>query len=73
MRSGFPACSGRSLFRGIFFILIGTAFLLANLGWPLAALIKTWWPLIPIALGAANLLAYAWRGRRDGRPYNDFA
>jgi LiaI-LiaF-like transmembrane region len=73
MRWRSSACTVRNLFRGVLFIVIGTFFLLANLGWSLPAMIKVWWPVIPIVLGAANVAAYAWRGPRNGRPYSDFA
>ena len=73
MRSHSPACSERSLFGGIIFIVIGAAFLVANLGWSLPVLLRIWWPVIPIVIGALNVFAFAWRGRRGGRPYTDFA
>jgi hypothetical protein len=73
MRSHLPPCMGLSLFSGIMFLVIGSVFLLANLGWTLPAVIKVWWPVVPMVLGALSLLRYAWRGPRGGRPYRDFA
>lgn len=38
----------------VFLVLVGTFFLLSNLGWidiSLAQLVKTWWPLVLIGVG----------------------
>jgi len=57
----------RSSFGPIILILIGTVFLLVNLGiMPIAelrALLAKWWPLILILIGVWQLV----RPRRDGR------
>lgn len=57
----------RSSFGPIVLILIGTIFLLVNLGLlPIAelkALLAKWWPLILILIGVWQLV----RPRRDGR------
>ncbi len=40
----------------IVLVLVGTFFLLSNLGWidiSLTQLVKTWWPILLIAVGAS--------------------
>ena len=55
----------------IFLLLAGTIFLLFNLGVWNSDLLRTWWPLLFILVGAVKLLG---RGRyRSRRPYTDFA
>jgi hypothetical protein len=63
-------CSEGSLARGIILLLVGSAFLMANLGVLSFGFVRTWWPLLLIAIGLIRLLAWRPRGRR---PYNDFA
>lgn len=57
----------RSSFGPIVLILVGTIFLLVNLGMlpisELRALLAKWWPLILILIGVWQLV----RPRRDGR------
>jgi hypothetical protein len=73
MRRGVSGGARHALLRGITFVVIGTAFLLFNLGLLHSEVVRVWWPVLPIAVGAANLLAYVWRGPRGGGPYSDFA
>ncbi len=43
----------------IVLVLVGTFFLLSNLGWidiSLTQLIKTWWPIVLIAVGVSLFL-----------------
>ena len=43
----------------IVLVLVGTFFLLSNLGWidiSLTQLIKTWWPIVLIAVGVSLIL-----------------
>ena len=47
-------------FAGIILILVGAAILASNLGYVninLTHLLRTWWPLILIALGASYLVS----------------
>jgi hypothetical protein len=46
-------------FAAVTLILIGVVALAVNLGWlafDLLEVLRTWWPLLPIALGAALFL-----------------
>ena len=46
-------------FAAVALILIGVAALAVNLGWiafDLVEVLRTWWPLLPIALGIALFL-----------------
>jgi hypothetical protein len=50
----------RGNFAAIFLICLGTFFLLTNLGLinvSLAALLRTWWPMILIAVGLSLLFS----------------
>ena len=63
-------CGESSLRRGIILLLIGTVFLMANLGVFPENFVRTWWPLLLIAIGLIRM--FGWRNRGRG-PYNDFA
>jgi len=65
------SCVRRRLTGGVVLLLIGTAFLLRNLGVINESLFQTWWPLLLIAAGVAKLLTV--RGfSRPTKPYTDF-
>ena len=62
--------AGGSIAASMVLLLIGTAYLLFNLGvWPLEV-IRTWWPLLLIVIGGAKVFGWWYRPRR---PYSDFA
>jgi hypothetical protein len=62
-------CSESSLSRGIVLLLVGSAFLMANLGVFPGTMVRIWWPLLVIAIGVIKM--FAWRNR-SRRPYSDF-
>lgn len=54
-------------FAAIVLILVGVVALAVNLGWldfDLVELLRTWWPLLPIALGIALFLTPGEGGRK---------
>ena len=49
----------RGHFAAVFLIVVGTLFLLSNLGWlnvSIGELFRTWWPLILIGVGVSLFL-----------------
>jgi Domain of unknown function (DUF5668) len=65
------ACIGRRFIAGFALLSIGTIVLLMNLGIVESNLLRTWWPLALIALGAAKLfIRRGWYRLR--KPYTDF-
>ncbi len=65
------ACARHGVVTGSLLLLIGTVFLLKNLGLLSLAIFQTWWPLLLIVIGVARILALrGWAGPR--KPYNDF-
>ena len=73
MRNHGGCFGGRGISGGIFLLFLGAFLLLANLGFFHWAVLRTWWPLLLIVGGAANLVGYFLRSSRAGRPYSDFA
>lgn len=66
------ACAVARFLGGVLLLSIGTIFILINLGIVQSRLVQTWWPVLLIAVGAAEV--FSWRGwRRTRRPYTDFA
>jgi hypothetical protein len=63
----------RGVSGGIFLVFLGAFLLLANLGFFQWVVLRTWWPLLLILGGAANLAGYFLRPNRTERPYSDFA
>jgi len=62
---------GPSLVGGFVILVVGTVFLLVNLGVLHAPFVRMWWPVLLIVLGTVKLLHWLW-WRRPGRPYRDF-
>ena len=60
-----------SLVGGVFLLLIGTVFLLHNVGVLPVDMFRTWWPLILIFIGLAKLSCGSWVDRPQ-KPYDDF-
>lgn len=57
----------RGNFAAVALILIGVVALAVNLGWlafDLLEVLRTWWPLLPIALGIALFLTPGEGGRK---------
>ena len=69
-RSGMHAGGGFAV--SIFLLFAGTIFLLFNLGVLHSEILRTWWPLLFILVGAVKLLGRGWR-YRTRPPYTDFA
>jgi hypothetical protein len=65
------ACTGSMIIRGFVLLSLGTVFLLVNLGFLESDLVRTWWPLLVIALGAIKLF-FAATAHEPRKPYNDF-
>jgi hypothetical protein len=63
--------SGRGLVGGFFILVLGTVFLLLNLGVLFTPFVRIWWPVLLIILGTVKLLHWLW-WRRPERPYRDF-
>jgi hypothetical protein len=52
----------RSIVGPVVLIVVGSLFLLSNLGWipHIGQLLRTWWPLILIIVGVCMLVERAW-------------
>jgi hypothetical protein len=62
--------AGRSVFAGLTVLVIGTVYLLFNFGIWQSEVLRIWWPLLLIVIGAAKVFGWWYRPRR---PYSDFA
>jgi hypothetical protein len=61
----------RGLVGGFVILVVGTVFLLVNLGVLHAPFVRIWWPVLLIVLGTIKLVHWLW-SRHPGRPYRDF-
>jgi hypothetical protein len=61
----------RGLVGGFVILVVGTVFLLLNLGVLHTPFVRIGWPVLLIVLGTVKLLHWLW-WRRPGRPYRDF-
>jgi len=57
---------------GMLLLLVGTGFLLLNLGLLRSDILRVWWPLLPILIGGLKLFHRGWQYRLR-KPYSDFA
>jgi hypothetical protein len=66
--------AGRGFAGGLVLLLMGSIFLLANLGVFQSHLLHVWWPVLLIVVGVAKVIGYGYtRFDRPRKPYSDFA